>query len=188
MCDERQPPMGSYDPVQSVPTSIVPDGDLLSLLYVIMESGGDWYLNLSAKSKEIYGINFTIVTIQAMVPLAENTKMVVRFMDGWDAVENSPELIFEAPSVQDIEFRDANDQVLAKPPGTIRVQTNTFVPGGPRPAAPKEDGKKLGTGAIVGIVIGGVVVVAIAVVCGWYLVIREKPLVGGAEENPAQTP
>jgi hypothetical protein len=176
---------GYDDPPQLIPKTIVPEDGILSFLYVIFVSGPDWHLDLSAKSKEIYGINFTIITAEAMITLAENKKMVVRFLDGWDEVENNPKIIFEAPSVGDIEFRDANNQITT-PPSSVRIEKNTFTGGGAGPGSEKDSG--LGTGAIVVIVLGAVAAVAIGAFCVWYFVVRPPKSPVGPDMGSAQSP
>jgi hypothetical protein len=171
----------SYLPASvNLSTSMVPEGGILSFLYVVITYGTEWQLELSAKHRTVNGVNFTIMNYMVQ-GLAESTKLVVKFTDGWDQVENSPQIIFEAPSVQDIEFRDENNQVT-DPPSTVTVTKNVFVPGGAGPA-PKDDGG-LGTGVIIAIVAGGVAVVIIGVVCVWYFAIRQEKKPVGAEATP----
>jgi hypothetical protein len=175
-----------------LPWTLVPENGTMSLLYIIRSYATNWHLDLSAKHTTIRGINFTIMR-ETLGLAGDGTKMVGKFTDGWENVENAPEIVFEAPSVEDIEFRDANGQ-LTDPPSTVTVKKNVFHPGGVVPA-PKED-KGLSTGVIVGIVIAAIAVVVIGVVCVWYFAIRpsKEPVEAASDpaksspENPAQNP
>jgi hypothetical protein len=155
-----------------IPKTVVPTAGILSLLYAVIVEGGEWHLDLKAKAKEVHGINCTLMVYS--VPELASTKMVIKFDEGWDQVENNPTMIFEAPAVEDIQFRDANDQPIDAP-STITVEKNVFVAGGKKEAAPPpDDDDKLSTGAIVGIAIGAVAAVGIAAACIWYFVVRPK--------------
>jgi hypothetical protein len=155
-----------------VPKNTLPENGKLSLVYQVYVPGVVWRVHLYAMAKLITGLNLTL-WLQETGGLEEeetNTLEVI-FEGDWTQVEGNPELIFEAPSASDIHFLNSDGQPV-DPPATVNIKKNAFVEGGtPEPESEKK-GSKLATGAIVGIVIGGVAIIAIACVCVWYFVIR----------------
>jgi hypothetical protein len=112
---------------------------------------------------------------------AEGQKMNVRFSGQWETVEDDPEIIFEAASVDDIAFVDSSGETVAAP-SSIKAVTRVAEPLPlADPPAKKPESKGLSGGVIAAIVIAVVVVVAGAAVAVWFFVLRPK----ADEEVPA---
>jgi hypothetical protein len=157
--------------------------------------------NTARPSNAVLGINISVEVDPEAFPLSSNVqgakklaspKLVVEFDTSWDSVvENEPVIILEADTIEisnSPDHIDLKKSTIAERPVEGGGNPPAGDPGGGNPpeggpGSPNSEPDGLGIGAIIGIVVGAIVVVGVIGFCVYWFAIRpgsQKGQVGNA--------